>query len=257
MEYTTHTLLAGGGAEAFATTLGGLPDTNLSGAHSIQQYESWLGSDCQPNYYSDEVVGANNSCGPYSPRSLISPTPLPSSLVADVSRSESLAAARKLERPHRNRAWATPSDHDTLGLCALDAAGSLTAAVTSNGASHKVAGRVGDAPVVGAGGYASDSARGCAACTGDGDITQRFLPSFVATENMRRGMKPLAACEDAVRRIMEHVSDFSIGIVCLNSDGEFAAAAHGWGGDGFKYCAASPAVSNGQVVCSNVQSLTA
>jgi N4-(beta-N-acetylglucosaminyl)-L-asparaginase len=57
-------------------------------------------------------------------------------------------------------------DHDTRGLCALDVAGSLTAVVTSNGAGHKVAGRVGDAPVVGAGGYASDDARGCSATAG-------------------------------------------------------------------------------------------
>lgn len=37
--------------------------------------------------------------------------------------------------------------------------------------------RVGDAPIVGAGGYA-DGTVGAAACTGDGDIMMRFLPRY-------------------------------------------------------------------------------
>lgn len=69
-----------------------------------------------------------------------------------------------------------------------------------------------------------------------GDITQRFLPAFVATENMKRGMSPQAACEDAVRRIMKKVDTFAIGIVCLNGRGEHSAAGHGWA---FKYCSAT------------------
>ncbi len=71
---------------------------------------------------------------------------------------------------------------------------------------------------------------------GSGDITQRFLPAFVATENMKRGMSPQEACEDAVRRIMKKVDTFAIGIVCLNGKGEHSAAGHGWD---FKYCSAT------------------
>ena len=48
---------------------------------------------------------------------------------------------------------------------------------SSNGAQHKVAGRVGDAPIAGAGSYA-DSHVGGAAATGDGDIMLRFLPTY-------------------------------------------------------------------------------
>jgi N4-(beta-N-acetylglucosaminyl)-L-asparaginase len=258
MEYTTHTLLAGDGATALSTTFGGQNATNLTGAVAAGMYAAWRDSACQPNYYSPAVVGANVSCGPYSPLPMPTATPLPQALHAGPggdggAAAAALARARSLARPHRVRAWATERNHDTLGLCALDVAGSLTAVVTSNGAGHKVAGRVGDAPVIGAGGYASDESRGCAAATGDGDITQRFLPAFVATEAMRRGAAPLAACEEAVRRIMSKVSVFSIGIVCLNSDGDYAAAAHGWGGDGFKFCVRSPLLNGTH--CENVQSL--
>ena len=228
-------------------------DTNLTGNYSIAEYESWRETACQPNYFSHNVAGANSSCDSYMPLPMPSPTPLPSALI-DGASSRSLAAVRAAARPHRTRPWASVLDHDTLGLCALDAAGSLTAAVTSNGANHKIAGRVGDAPIIGAGGYADDASRGCAACTGDGDITQRFLPSFTATENMRRGMTPLAACTDAVRRIMDRVADFSIGLVCLNAAGDYAAVAHGWGGDGFRFCVAAPD-TDGEVICKNVQSL--
>ena len=65
-------------------------------------------------------------------------------------------------------------------------------------------------------------------------------------------MAPRAACEDAVRRIMRHVSDFAIGIVCLNSDGEYSAASHGWS---FTYCAQAPD-TGGEPECHLVVPLT-
>ena len=56
--------------------------------------------------------------------------------------------------------------------------------------------RLGDVPIIGAGVYADNEA-GCAAATGDGDITMRFLPAFLAVELMRGGADPQAACEAA------------------------------------------------------------
>ena len=47
--------------------------------------------------------------------------------------------------------------------------------------------RVGDAAVSGAGAYV-DSSIGGAAATGDGDVMMRFLPSFVAVQEMKRGV---------------------------------------------------------------------
>jgi N4-(beta-N-acetylglucosaminyl)-L-asparaginase len=129
-------------------------------------------------------------------------------------------------------------------MCALDVAGNIAAGVSSNGANHKVAGRIGDAPIVGAGGYASNDA-GCAAATGDGDITMRFLPAYQAVENMRRGMTPADACEDAVRRIMKYYTTFELGLLCLNADGDWGASSHGWT---FTYCVAAPS-TGGETIC--------
>ena len=46
--------------------------------------------------------------------------------------------------------------------------------------------RVGDSPIPGAGAYVDNTAGG-AACTGDGDVMLRFLPSYQAVESMRQG----------------------------------------------------------------------
>ena len=251
MRYTRHSLLAGDGAADLASYFGAQSQRNLSGPFNDRDVPAWREGGCQPNYYDPAwAQGANASCGPYVPRPQPAPTPLPRDLHGRLG-WQGVAHARNAAAPHRRKGWATVDNHDTLGLCALDVSGSLAAGVTSNGAHHKVAGRVGDAPVIGAGGYASNDAGGCAAVTGDGDITQRFLPSFVATENMRRGMSPQDACEDAVRRIMRHVGDFAIGIVCLNSQGQYAAASHGWA---FTYCAQGP-TTLGQPQCSHVTPL--
>jgi isoaspartyl peptidase/L-asparaginase-like protein (Ntn-hydrolase superfamily) len=236
MHYSRHSLLAGEGATALASYFGGQAQSNLTynNSQNAQDILAWRAGGCQPIYYDPAwALGANVTCGPYGVAPQPSPTPLPPAQHGS-SGWRSVARARNAAAPHRRRGWATPSDHDTLGLCALDVSGSLAAGVTSNGARHKVAGRVGDAPLIGAGAYASNDAGGCAAVTGDGDITQRFLPSFLATESMRAGVAPLQACEGAVRRIMASVSDFAIGIVCLNAAGEYAAASHGWS---FTYCA--------------------
>ena len=166
MTYTRHTVLSGDGATVLASAFGGQQEGSLTGNFSRGEYQSWTAAGCQPNYYApDWVGGANTSCPPYTPRPMPSPTPLPLWLHTPQGH-HALGALRKAAAPHRHLGWATPSNHDTLGICAMDASGSLAVGVTSNGANHKVAGRVGDAPIVGAGGYASNEA-GCAAVTGE------------------------------------------------------------------------------------------
>jgi N4-(beta-N-acetylglucosaminyl)-L-asparaginase len=53
--------------------------------------------------------------------------------------------------------------------------GRIAAGTSTNGASHKIPGRVGDGPIVGAAAYADDDVGACGA-TGDGDVMMRFLP---------------------------------------------------------------------------------
>ncbi|TNN70844.1 putative N(4)-(beta-N-acetylglucosaminyl)-L-asparaginase [Liparis tanakae] len=93
----------------------------------------------------------STSCGPYKPR----PT------------------AGRSKRPQ----GANTRSHDTIGMVALDRDGHMAAGTSTNGLTHKVPGRVGDSPIVGAGAFV-DSSAGGAAATGDGDVMMRFLPRY-------------------------------------------------------------------------------
>jgi N4-(beta-N-acetylglucosaminyl)-L-asparaginase len=63
-------------------------------------------------------------------------------------------------------------------MIAIDLKGHIAAGTSTNGAQNKIAGRVGDSPVAGAGAYADEEV-GAAASTGDGDIMMRFVPRYV------------------------------------------------------------------------------
>ena len=69
------------------------------------------------------------------------------------------------------------SNHDTIGIIAMNSKGQTAVAVSTNGLGHKIHGRVGDSPIVGAGAFARDGV-GAAVQTGDGDVMLRFLPTF-------------------------------------------------------------------------------
>ena len=49
-----------------------------------------------------------------------------------------------------------------------------------------------------------------------------------AVENMRRGLSPTAAAEDAMERILEMVPHFQGALVTMDSNGTHGAAAVGW-----------------------------
>jgi N4-(beta-N-acetylglucosaminyl)-L-asparaginase len=67
---------------------------------------------------------------------------------------------------------------------------------------------------------------GGAAATGDGDIMMRFMPAYAAWNYMRLGIGPAKACEMALSVIPRYYPTFQGGIVCLNKDGQYGAAAY-------------------------------
>ena len=86
-----------------------------------------------------------------------------------------------------------------MTVLALDQAGSLGGACTTSGLSHKLPGRVGDSPVIGAGLYVDDTA-GAAGGTGVGEEILRIGGSLLIVEALRAGLRrrkparwPLAA----------------------------------------------------------------
>lgn len=113
-------------------------------------------------------------------------------------------------------------NHDTIGMLAIDANGDIAGACTTSGMAYKVAGRVGDSPIIGAGLYV-DNEVGGATATGVGEEVIRTVGSFLIVELMRQGKSPQEACEEGVKRIMKKNKgreDFQIGFLAINKQGE-------------------------------------
>lgn len=198
MEKTEHTLLVGESASVFAENMGFIAE-DLTTNKSMNIFSQWLKGNCQPNYRKNVFPDPSKSCGPYKP-------------------------GATLEQNKRAQ-HANTHSHDTIGMIVLDRDGHVAAGTSTNGLTHKVPGRVGDSPIVGAGAYA-DSSAGAAAATGDGDIMMRFVPSYLAVELMRAGADPSAACKTAISRIKRHYSEFFGAIICANITGHYGAACH-------------------------------
>lgn len=118
------------------------------------------------------------------------------------------------------------TNHDTLGMLALDAHGDLSGACTTSGMAWKLRGRVGDSPIIGAGLYV-DNAVGAATSTGVGEEVIRSCGSFLVVELMRQGRSPRDACREAVQRILKRNvardPDFQVGFLAISRAGEVGA----------------------------------
>jgi N4-(beta-N-acetylglucosaminyl)-L-asparaginase len=118
--------------------------------------------------------------------------------------------------------------HDTVTVLALDPTGSLGGVCTTSGLSHKLPGRVGDSPIIGAGLYVDDAA-GAAGGTGVGEEILRIGASSLMVEAMRSGKSPQAACEAAARRVVEvarrrGVPVAQVAFIALDPRGQVGAA---------------------------------
>ncbi|KAI1303783.1 asparaginase [Xylaria venustula] len=205
LEHTTHTMLAGDFATDFAIS-NGFAAENLTTLDSAASCTDWKAGGCQPNYRINVTPDPSSSCGPYSP------VPLDSS-------SEDYAS--------QLQSRGSPEGHDTISMIAIHSSGTMAAGTSTNGASHKIPGRVGDGPITGSGSYVDGDVGGCGA-TGDGDIMMRFLPCYQAVESLRLGMHPKAAAEDAVRRMLRKYPTVQSGIVVVDKNGNHGGAGSGW-----------------------------
>ncbi len=116
-------------------------------------------------------------------------------------------------------------NHDTIGMLAIDSNGDIAGACTTSGMAYKMAGRVGDSPIIGAGLFV-DNEIGGATATGMGEEVVRTVGSFLIVELMRQGKSPQEACEEGVRRIIskkENFRDIQIGFIAVNKAGETGA----------------------------------
>ncbi|KAL8616996.1 hypothetical protein ACOMHN_014167 [Nucella lapillus] len=214
MDYTDHTLIVGESATAFAVGMG-FKDESLSTNKSIQMWKDWKANQCQPNYRKNVHPDPRSHCGPYKPNSQV-----------------------RGRKRGRSSITATRDNHDTIGMVVVDESAHVASGTSTNGMNHKVPGRVGDSPVIGAGSYAWSKVGGAAA-TGDGDIMMRFLPSFQAVNLLAQGRNVTQAAREAMAPIARYYPHYSGALIVADAAGNFGAACHNLQG-GFHYSVVNP-----------------
>jgi beta-aspartyl-peptidase (threonine type) len=111
----------------------------------------------------------------------------------------------------------------TVGAVALDVDGRLAAATSTGGTLLKLPGRVGDAPLPGAGTYATPHA--AVSATGKGELMMRVLAARSICDFVESGL----AAQDAVNRLLALMRDkvgADAGFIAIGRDGSIGVA-HG------------------------------
>lgn len=123
-------------------------------------------------------------------------------------------------------------NHDTIGMLAIDKNGDISGACTTSGLAYKMAGRIGDSPIIGSGLFVDNEIGACVA-TGLGEEVVKTVGSFLVVELMRLGKTPQEACEEAISRIVDKPNsdykNFQVGYIAVNKQGETGSfAIHQW-----------------------------
>ena len=126
-----------------------------------------------------------------------------------------------------------PYTHGTINMCAVTGAGDIASVTTTSGRSWKVAGRVGDSPIIGAGQYC-DNTVGAAGSTGRGEACIKVCASFLAVELMRQGKSPEQALLEVMQRVVAMTESrlldrngrplFDLEFYAVTRDGRYAGA---------------------------------
>src|ERR1700687_3663936 len=214
MERTNHVMLVGAGATKFAVAQG-FEDMNLLTDRSRLAWLHWKAStsfNWRPGLDSPEYMEQSALEGFRSQLAGLYDTP------------EKLAW-----RPHIEHVVAHPPT-GTINCLAVNETGEISGTTTTSGLAWKIAGRVGDSPIIGAGLYV-DGEVGGAGSTGKGEENIKIAGGHTIVEMMRKGMSPTDACMEALGRVAHNykndkkkLTKFHIFFYALNKDG-----AHGSG----------------------------
>lgn len=215
MEQTDHIMLVGQGALEFAKTWG-FKEEDLLTEKSRLAWLVWKQSLRDKDGHNNWSDGVDAPPGTAKP-------PVPSALRQQFPNAD----AATLE-------WAYDvARHPitgTINCLAMNRRGEISGVTTTSGLSWKIAGRVGDSPIIGAGLYIDQDVGG-AGSTGRGEENIRVAGAHTIVENMRHGMSPAEACTDALKRIARNfdhdrarLSKFDINFYALRKDGQYAGA---------------------------------
>jgi len=120
-----------------------------------------------------------------------------------------LAFWKKLKKKREFDAKPLFSGHPkgTVGAVALDSYGNLAAATSTGGTPRKMAGRVGDTPIIGAGTYA-DNTLGAVSCTGWGEGIMRIGLAKRVLNYLEKGLSPSTAVKNAIEEMRKRVDGY-------------------------------------------------
>ncbi len=104
----------------------------------------------------------------------------------------------------------------TVGAVAVDSRGVLAAATSTGGMTLKLAGRVGDSPIPGAGNYASRHA--AASATGTGEFVLRLLTTRALADDVERGVPLDEAMGKALGQLGREF-DADVGLIAVDRAG--------------------------------------
>jgi N4-(beta-N-acetylglucosaminyl)-L-asparaginase len=228
MEHTGHVMLVGEGAERFAVAMGH-PRENLLTERSRKIWLLW-----KEHHSTDDWWGPGLADPQWKP-----PSDPPQAEIWEqrIHRLEERAAQLGIEPEFRRaairRVLSPPTG--TIHCSALNDKGEISGCTTTSGLAFKLPGRCGDSPIIGAGCY-TDQDVGSAGATGSGEENIKVAGAHTIVENMRRGMSPLEAGMDALKRIarnynndMSRLKFIDMTYYILRKDGAYAGVSL-WGG---------------------------
>jgi N4-(beta-N-acetylglucosaminyl)-L-asparaginase len=175
---TDHHLLVGAGAQRFARQVGFAIEDDLNTERSRRDWLDWKRR--------------------LDPKRWLDPE---RSSAADESAFEAAAAAAR-------RAMLAEGRLDprhlfgTIHVSAVGASRDVASVTSTSGLAFKIAGRVGDSPILGAGLWC-DAGVGAAGSTGRGEANLQALSSAWIVEELRRGAHPKDAAMRALARVRE------------------------------------------------------
>jgi L-asparaginase / beta-aspartyl-peptidase len=191
LEAGEHVMLAGAGAEAFATAQG-LEVVEPDYFATDFRHEQWLKARREAGTALDHDAGA-----------FVLPEP----------------------QGNRTAHGQEPLDPDTklgtVGAVALDRFGHLAAATSTGGITNKWPGRVGDSPIIGAGCYANNAT--CAvSSTGTGEMFMRLVTAYdIAAQMEYRGASLHDAAHDVVMNKLMRIAGRG-GVIAVDARGSLA-----------------------------------
>lgn len=215
MERTDHLLLVGPGALRFAVAHG-FKEMDLLTEESRAAWLKWK-----------ETMSDKDAWGP----GLAAPDGQAQSLNYNGSWDRAELAALIQE-------YIANPPTGTINCIAVNEKGDISGTTTTSGLAWKIAGRVGDSPLIGCGLFV-DNEVGAAGSTGRGEECIKINGAHTVVEMMRRGASPTDAALEACKRVaatynnnMAKLKKFSINFYALNKKGEHGAAnLWGWSVD--------------------------